>query len=70
MQAYVPSDLGLRLQRADAGFDGNVVVKQSGAEGLAVDADGDVLLSDVMLVAVPVAATEASTERCGMVTPC
>lgn len=62
VQAYVPHDLGLYLERAGAGFDGNVAVRQSGRDGLDIDADGDVLLSDVMLMSVPVLADEHLSE--------
>ncbi len=49
MQAYLPHDLGLRLERAEAGFQGELSLKQAGAAGLQLDAAGDVLLSDLML---------------------
>ncbi len=52
VQAYVPHDLGLRLARAEAGFLGEVSLKQSGAAGLQLDAAGDVLVSDLMLQSV------------------
>jgi len=49
VQAYVPHELGVRLRRADAGFQGDVSLQQTDASGLRVDASGDVLLADLIL---------------------
>ena len=53
VQDYVPHDLGVRLARADASFDGSVALKEAGEAGFDVDAGGDVRLTDVMLKSVP-----------------
>ena len=56
-QAYAPAVPGLRLDRADAGFAGNVALRQA-AKGFDVDVDGDLKLSDLKLLSVPVSAAE------------
>jgi uncharacterized protein involved in outer membrane biogenesis len=49
VQSYVPHDLGVRLRSADAGFQGEVSMRQDGASGMRVDASGDILLADLIL---------------------
>ncbi|MBE2244412.1 MAG: DUF748 domain-containing protein [Burkholderiaceae bacterium] len=61
VQAYAPAVPGLRLERAAAGFTGSVALRQA-AKGLDVDVDGDVKLSDLKLLSVPVSAAEKASE--------
>ena len=49
VQSYVPHDLGVRLRRADAGFQGELSMQQAGTSGMRVDASGDILLADLVL---------------------
>ena len=49
VQAYVPHELGLRLKRLDAGFQGELALQQADAGELRVDASGDLLLADLRL---------------------
>ena len=61
VQAWAPSVAGLHLDRAEAGFAGNVALRQAGG-GLDVDVDGDLKLSDLKLMSTPVSAVEKFSE--------
>ena len=53
VQAYFAHPLGLRLERAEAGFQGEVTLRQDAAAASPkLDLAGDVLLSDLRVVAV------------------
>ena len=53
LQAYAPHPLGLRLERAEAGFEGDIALRQdAAAQGVAVDVGGNLLLSDWRLVSL------------------
>ena len=52
LQAYVTHPLGLRLERAEAGFQGDMVLRDDAAKGLQLDLNGDLLLSDLKLVSL------------------
>lgn len=65
VQDYAPHELGLRLERALASFDGDVAVRQPGGAGFDVDAGGEVRLADVKLksVALTTDERESATDR-------
>ena len=52
VQAYAPHPLGVRIDRAEAGFQGDVSLRQVDATGVQLDATGDVLLSDLRLLSI------------------
>lgn len=55
--AYAPPVPGLRLDRAEAGFDGKLALREASG-GLDVDVDGNLRLADLMLMSVPVSPAE------------
>ena len=63
VQAYVSHDLGLRLAHAEAGFRGDVALQQSGDAAPSGDIAGDLLLSDLLLLARPGTAQRNSDDR-------
>ena len=65
MQAYAAHPLGVRLERAEAGFQGGVAARLDADGQLQLDLEGDALLSDLKVVALerPGAAALTPAER-------
>ena len=65
LQAYAAHPLGVRLERAEAGFEGGVAARLIEQGGLQLDLDGDAVLSDLKVVALerPGAAKATPADR-------